>query len=442
MIFKISVVTLVITLAAIGAFFAFKNLPGKEANISSGPIPETLEKPKLPARPWLEVIRPKIFKSDNQNQSRIELNTGDELQDGDVLEADRRGLAIAHFPDGSVLRVDSESKFTLEETSFDPQSEKLTAKIKLASGRLWSKVLALATPDSLWEVKTTNAVATVRGTAFGFESLSGRSRILGSEETVTVGALDPTTGEAVKDAEVKIAANKFVEIKDEDIKKFIQKPKLLAVRDAPAEILSQDWVRRYKAEDETYNRKIEELRRESNLEGRELRELFRQSIYEQFKNELTPRESTPAEGEKANGNETGAAIKSRGGSNEALPQTERGVQNRSGSEARSLEIITRNNLDQVTDGDELAFEAVLTLDGGRRQNVTADAAWRVLGPAGRIIRPGVFQAKLDDSVSELGQAPGTIIATWRDKETGENLIGRSAVFNVRARVEKNIEREG
>ena len=49
-------------------------------------------------------------------------------------------------------------------------------------GQAWSKIISLATPDSVWEVRTSTAVATVRGTAFGMGT--DGNPVIGSENKV------------------------------------------------------------------------------------------------------------------------------------------------------------------------------------------------------------------------------------------------------------------
>jgi hypothetical protein len=74
--------------------------------------------------------------------------------------------------------------------------------------------------------------------------------------------------------------------------------------------------------------------------------------------------------------------------------------------------------------------------------VTSEVVWQAIGPVGRIVKAGLFEAKLDPSVSELGQASGTIIATWQDKKTSEALLGKTPIFNVKAKVEQTGPQEG
>ena len=57
----------------------------------------------------------------------------------------------------------------MEAGDFEEKTNKLNVRLNLLWGRVWSKVITVLTPESAWEVKTTSAVAVVRGTAFGVE---------------------------------------------------------------------------------------------------------------------------------------------------------------------------------------------------------------------------------------------------------------------------------
>lgn len=423
---KYVIIALTVVLAAVGAFFVLKR--PSPANVSDSAGSDSSAKPEinLPTKPWAEIMKPSVFTVKSDGKADAALETGDEVENGTTIQADRKGLGAIHFPDGSVLRVDSDSKLTVETSSFEQSSEKVNLRVKILNGRLWSKILALVTPDSVWEVKSTNAVATVRGTAFGFAFVGGRSKILGSEDSVTVNVVNPQTDEVVKDAEVKLAPDKYIEIRAEDVKKFIANPKLLQPRAAPVEILSQEWVKRAKAEDQDYNRRLEELKSESGLEGAALRKLWRETIYQEFEDDILRRRKEKEEKRKE----------------EIIKEVPVQPPPPEKPAFQSLQIIAKNSLDKVTEGDQIEIEAVLLLKDGTKKDATAEVSWQVIGPIGKMIKPGLFQAELNPSVAELGQASGTVVATWQDKESGEAYLSKTPIFNVRAKIETPLEREG
>ena len=110
-----------------------------------------------------------------QGSARIyskDSTTGRLLKKGDVLKrenevkvAEKSRIEI-RFPDGTVMRLSEKSHLKMSELSFNKQTESKNVKVDLSVGKLWAKVKRLTTSDSSVEVKTTNAVAGVRGTVY------------------------------------------------------------------------------------------------------------------------------------------------------------------------------------------------------------------------------------------------------------------------------------
>ncbi|MBI2055711.1 MAG: FecR domain-containing protein [Candidatus Sungbacteria bacterium] len=435
---KIAVIAAVLAAVAFGAFFALRS-PASPADVSSGlEVNEPRETINLPSKSWIEVIRPKVLKVAADERDNQELKSGDEIEPGTTIQVDRKGLAALHMPDGSILRIDSESKTTVEDTTFNSENESLKVKIRLLNGRVWSKILALVTPESEWEVRTSNAVATVRGTAFGFAFVGGRSRILGSENTTTVNAIDPSSGEILKEAQTTLGQDKFVEIRASDIINYKKSPRLLAARDAPAELLNQEWVKRYKREDQEYNQKLGNLRRETGLENRELRKLFRENTYKEFEDSINRSEPEAENGAPLRADETLRSEQKT----EGPGRPSAGASGAPRAAVVSLEVEAGRSLEKVTEGDEISLRATAVLADGSRRDVTREVLWQVVGPVGSISSDGRFSAKLGDEVSELGRAPGTVVATFEDKITGESLLSKTPLFNVDAKIEATGQREG
>ena len=431
------VLTLVVAaVVATGALLTFKS----SQNVQNPADPPAIfNNTKLPEKPWLEVIKPKVFKKSSDKKTNIELSTGDELNAGDNIQVDRNGLGAVHFPDGSILRVDSDTNFLIEDTKFEVEQERISAKITLFSGRIWSKILALVTADSVWEVKTTNVVATVRGTAFGFSFVQGKSRVLGSENTTTVKIINPNTGKPVEETKIELTEDKFVEIDNKDVGKFVQNPELVQPKDAPAEILNLEWVKRYKAQDLEYNQKLEDLKNTSGLEGRDLRDLFRKNIYKEFEDSI--KSSNPEDKKRQNTepqDKSGKALDK----NTNIPAKSTPAPIVSPSAPQKIEIVTKNSLEKVTEGDQIKFQAVATFKDGSTRDLTSEVVWRVIGSIGSISKAGVFLAKLEDEVAEFGEGSGAVVATWKNKDSGEDILGKTIIFKVDAKVEEFGPQEG
>ncbi len=94
------------------------------------------------------------------------LKKGDSLKREDEVKVAEKSRIEIRFPDGTVMRLSEKSHLRMSELNYDKQTDRKNVKVDLSIGKLWAKVKKLATPDSSVEVKTTNAVAGVRGTVY------------------------------------------------------------------------------------------------------------------------------------------------------------------------------------------------------------------------------------------------------------------------------------
>lgn len=217
---------------------------------------------------WVEVITPEVVASRVGSPTPRILRTGDEVREGATIEVKKGGAANLYFPDGSVARLDSETRVVVHSALFKKDKNVLTVSLELVVGRVWSKVVSLITPESLWEVRTSNAVAVVRGTAFGVEYTQnmkkGVTRVIGGKNSVTLGVLDPKTKKLVKADVGVITPNTYTEITDdivEEIKEHeIRAPQLIIIRKVPTEILNQPWIKNSVEQDRVLDKKSEKLR--------------------------------------------------------------------------------------------------------------------------------------------------------------------------------------
>ena len=170
---------------------------------------------------WVEVLSGEVFLIEKKEdiESKKELSTGDSIAEGSVLETDSKGKATVHFFDGSVLRAGPSTRFTISGAEYNKNSRKLLVKVGLSSGTIWSKIIELATSDSVWQVETSNTVATVRGSAFGIKSDGKDSEIFGSQHKVTVEVVDPKTKEKLRVKSLVVSEGNYLKISDADIQK-------------------------------------------------------------------------------------------------------------------------------------------------------------------------------------------------------------------------------
>lgn len=434
---------------------------------SSKGLTETTE---LPAKPWITVAKTEVSVLSADGQVISKLNSGDSLDMPVTLAVGSGGEATIHFLDGSVLRLDSGTRVSLNDGSYDKKDGTLMVKASLAVGRVWSKVIELATPASVWEVRTSNAVATVRGTAFGVSSDGNHSKVFGSQHEVSVKAVDPKTGQDIGGEPVVVGEGKLVELNNDDVEKIKLNKKKFAAADikdisaAASATISpeQGWFRANEAEDREVESDVKDLK-SSGIEGEELhRELVKRSR-RAMEAELKIRDKKegmnkvdikPEDQKDVDQDEKPAPLPIK--KVEIKPAVRDGVINQvevktdipvAGTVVPSrgvpVELLIEPGLSLATalvEQQKVLFKAILLFSDGHKEDITSSVEWRVVGPIGAIDKSGIFLGKLADEVSENGEASGSVTAVWRGND--KELSAKTPLFKVLFKVEDDSETRG
>ena len=106
------------------------------------------------------------------------LKKGDHLGKDQEIRVGERSRIELRFPDGTVMRLSEGSRLSLNEVLFSGKTQRKNVKVGLGVGKLWANVRKLMTPDSAVEVKTTNAVAGVRGTVYRVNVAEDKSALV------------------------------------------------------------------------------------------------------------------------------------------------------------------------------------------------------------------------------------------------------------------------
>ena len=354
----------------------------------------------------------------------IELKTGDEVSAPTTLELSPKTSAVLLFPDGSEARLGMGTRLVLNEAVYTEVARSLGVSMELTSGRVWSKILELATPESHWEVKTSNAVATVRGTAFDVRYAGKQSSIFTASREVAVSLRDPITKRVLVQHVAAVKEGKLLLIGDQEVALAqAQKIRTLPVLDAPTNYTKDAWVTSNKQIDTKLDERVELLRKELPP-GVSLPVRLRDA--QTTKPLPPPQETVPVAQPKASvqtTTTTTTTTKSTAQTVVTKPSTPIG-----------LEVLTQIRLGEVSEGETIAFRALLLRADGSTTDVTNAARWQVIGPMGRFSSAGSFVAELDPSLAEMGEGSGSVVAVWRDALTGEEYLGKSPVFKVVARV--------
>lgn len=96
----------------------------------------------------------------------LPLEKGSKLKREQEVRVGANSRMEIRFPDGTIMRLSEKSRLIMDEVLYDRNTESKNVKVNLAIGKLWANVKKLTTPDSKVEVRTSNAVAGVRGTVY------------------------------------------------------------------------------------------------------------------------------------------------------------------------------------------------------------------------------------------------------------------------------------
>lgn len=458
----------VLVLAVIGVFIFRSAQPLSTARVSNNDA----------FAPWVEVIAPSIKEQTKDGEVVRELKSGNTITPERIIAADASGVADIHFPDGSIARLDSSSELAIDEASFAAETETLRVRLILFAGRTWSRTMQLASPESLWEVETSNAVATIRGTAFGVEYRDGASSIFVDQNEVSFVPRDPQTKERLEDAGVIVRPQEFVEVKSEDVPKLREKTVALKPVEAPEEIRNAGWVKRSKERDNTLEERIETIRLRG-LEGPSLRRALREEIRadrEFFMNKerreteepsrenvetqeqgtrenterLAPRKETEAQQPRPAAEEplrSGAVEKPRDTTNISPPSSIAPLPTPRKAKIESLRIVFENVNDitavKLFEEDVIGIRVVARLSDGTEHDATREVKWQVLGDIGQVDQSkGIFIPRLRADLRELGKSFGNITATFTDPGTGELFFSTTPIFEVHTKITERTPEVG
>lgn len=395
-----------------GAFFIF-------SDEKTSPV-ETLRE-----KPWVKVVAPEVYTL-SLDGKKTELHSGDILSEGVSLISEGKGQADIYFPNGSVARLDQGSSITLEQTSFNNESS--SVKILLLRGRLWSKIFSKENAGNEWEVRTGNAVATVRGTAFGMQFEEGKSTVFGSENKVLVRPLQ-ADGTPREDKNIVVTENTFVRIDSS----ASATSSVLKTESINKDLQEYQWIGGNESADQELRKEFEEGAKTGGEDGGlDAVKSFSRSLWEE---ENKAREDASQTKDTKNLIEGEPSRETPLGEKEILLPTRESVQEKTPtSTAVPLSLSVSGGEKVLQEGGKTSYRAVLRFSDGTEKDVTKIVEWKVVGPIGRITE-GVFEASLDSSVSEQGKGVGAIVAVFTI-EGGKILSAQTSIFTVEANILK------
>ena len=117
-----------------------------------------------------------------------------DVRRGDMIRTSADGKAEIRWGDRGITRIDSDSQVTVEDI---PEREipatNVLIRLRVTSGRAWSRMLKLLDVQSAVEVESGGIVATVRGTAFGVAAQASSTDVMVSDSVVRVSSVKNQT---------------------------------------------------------------------------------------------------------------------------------------------------------------------------------------------------------------------------------------------------------
>lgn len=343
------------------------------------------------------------------------ITSGEYIESPFTLKSNKDGSATVKLADGSELRLDKNSELNITDARYDASTKNLIVRSKLIIGNVWSNIVALATPESSWEVETSNVVATVRGTSFGVGvHENGITTIVGSEHTIELTLINPDTGIRDTNRRIMLDETESIMISNEDGRDESRMPEKQKRTDAQN---SDPWVQ--------LNENITDAEAVQNAESPEKNQPLEIKTDATLEIQTAPANSPQDQGTEPQQTPPNSVLVS------PTPNTSQGNSTPSATPV-SVSIATSPTLTNIVEDDIVTTRATLTYSDGTTRNITNEVTWGVVGKIGSV-RGTTFTALLDSSVSEYGKSSGAITATWKNPASGDQILGKTPIFEVKAK---------
>ena len=154
----------VVTLVGIGSIVVYSSsykpkVLAAHTTISITPTPQVMHA-------TLEIFSNPVSVILPNQEATSEAKTGMIIPEGTIVSTGTTVRAEISYPGGTVTRLDSSTQIKL--TTFDPNRYQIL--VDLYEGKIWSRIKKLLGNES-YETKTSNTVATVRGTSYEHSAL-------------------------------------------------------------------------------------------------------------------------------------------------------------------------------------------------------------------------------------------------------------------------------
>ncbi len=166
------------------------------------PIENTNESPTVELPVTVSPLEPTVSVTKATSTAFEEISEATKTNVGSKIKTGSSGRALIESSSAHQTLIDYNTEITVSD---DSKSEKKT-KIALVSGAVWARLGKVFDSGEYYEIKTSNAVATVRGTSFGVWFKNGITTVAVTEGSIFFSAIDPKTGEVIPNSEVVVKA--------------------------------------------------------------------------------------------------------------------------------------------------------------------------------------------------------------------------------------------
>lgn len=144
-----------------------------------------------------------VFLKTSSDAPEVEVQDSASTSPGQIVSTSVSGRALIEWPLNHPTLLDYSSQVSIADTSDSNQNI-----LELIGGEIWSRTENITEKSETFEIKTTNAVAVVRGTSFGLSFFNNNTTLLVADGSVSLYTKDLKTNEAELDTGVLLTAGK------------------------------------------------------------------------------------------------------------------------------------------------------------------------------------------------------------------------------------------
>ncbi len=151
----------------------------------------------------LDAVQGKVEWKREADANWIPLDQSVDVRMGDAIRTGADGKAEIRWGDRGITRIDSNAQIVIQDVpKRDIPATGLLIKLRVSSGRVWSRMLKLLDVQSAMQVEGGGIVATIRGTAFGVATHATTTEVAVTDSVVRVVPVQSDAGIFVREGRI------------------------------------------------------------------------------------------------------------------------------------------------------------------------------------------------------------------------------------------------